>query len=427
MKPYLFLPSLALACILTCGNATAQQSDWPQILGPNRDGIVTEPFKVGWDDQPKVIWEREVGEGFSGPVVADNHVIIFHRPDGRSNKNFVVEKLNAGNGKQIWTCNVPTKYPGGMDGDSGPKATPLVHDGRIYVFGTDGVLACVGFDDGKLQWQINTREKFKSSEGYFGSGSTPIVASNSLLLNVGGRTASIAAFDLVTGDVKWQVGEGEASYSSPVKTFIGDREAAIFLTRMTMVAVDPSDGAMLFHCPFGKRGPTAIASMPTLADGNFLANASYGVGAKFFDLSAAPTDGKKLEAVWENLNSFESHYGTPVHKDGYVYGTSGREDMRSGAFRCVRLSDGKVMWSKANFPVSHTFLVGDRLLALDHAGGLHVIKADSEKFTEVQSALVFDDKSRAIPAISGGRLFARSNAVKKVGKLKAIQVNKGNP
>ncbi len=426
MKPTFRILTLAFLCGLTLNVAIAQQSDWAQILGPNRDGIVTEPFDVGWDEEPKLLWEKEIGEGFSGPVVSNNHVILFHRPSGRSNSNFVVEKLNADNGKLVWSQNVATSFPGSMDGDSGPKATPLVHDGRIYVFGTDGVLACLGFDDGKIQWQVNTRKKFKVGDSFFGAGTTPIVAGNSLLLNVGGRVASIVAFDLATGDVKWQLGAGEASYSSPVKASFQDREAVIFLTRLTMMGVDPVDGELLFECPFGKRGPTAIASMPTIGGEILLANASYGVGAKLFDLSTAPVDGKQIQATWSNNSSFESHYGTPIHKNGFVYGTSGREDMRSGSFRCVRLSDGEVMWSEAQFPVAHSFLIGDKLLALDHAGGLHIIKADSEKFTELQTARAFDGKSRAIPAISAGRLFARSNAVRKVAKLKAFKISKSS-
>src|SRR5436190_1579716 len=46
--------------------------DWPQILGPNRDGVaVNEKTLLPWPvSGPKKLWEREAGSGFAGPVVA---------------------------------------------------------------------------------------------------------------------------------------------------------------------------------------------------------------------------------------------------------------------------------------------------------------------------------------------------------------------
>src|SRR6187200_3239833 len=47
------------------------KGDWPQILGPSRNGIYTGPEIVPSFPRtgPPAIWKRDVGAGFAGPSV----------------------------------------------------------------------------------------------------------------------------------------------------------------------------------------------------------------------------------------------------------------------------------------------------------------------------------------------------------------------
>ena len=398
-------------------------SDWPQILGANRNGVIAEPGKLGWDDGPAVVWQKDVGEGFAGPVISGEELILFHRPDGSRGKFLVVEKFNANSGASVWKSELETSFSGAMDGDFGPKATPVISDGFIYCHGPDGELACLKFADGEIVWQLNARKQFKASLGYFGCGSTPIVMDGLVLLNVGGRDgASVVAFDALTGEVKWKAVKDEASYSSPIAVEHNGKTMAVFLTRTKFVGLDAASGEVLFSNPFGKRGPTAVASMPVAFGSKIFANAAYRVGATVVDLSKMGTPGESIEADWSSATAFASHYGTPVHLDGYIYGTSGREDVRNGSFRCIDASTGDVKWDQPSFPVAHTLAVGQQLLVLDHKGRLGLIDPSPEKFELVKTATVFKGETRAVPAYSNGRLFFRSNAISNVGKLIAIEV-----
>ncbi len=422
---YSFVACLIAICATTSVSfaQNSSSSEWPQILGANRNGTIAEAGKIGWDNAPSVVWQQDVGEGFAGPVLLGEELILFHRPKGVKGKSLVVEKFNATNGESIWKQSIATEFRGAMDGDSGPKATPVIQDGHIYCHGPDGELACLKFDDGEIVWELNARKKFKAQPGYFGCGSTPIVIDGLVLLNVGGRDgASVVAFDAKNGEVKWKAINDEASYSSPIAMQYGEKTIAIFLTRTKFVGLDPSTGQILFSNPFGKRGPTAVASMPVAFGSKIFANAAYRVGAAVVDLKNMKGNGEAIEPDWSNGTAFASHYGTPVFRDGYFYGTSGREDMRDGSFRCIDAGTGDIKWNQPKFPVAHTLAIGSQLLALDYEGKLSLIQPSIKKFTLVKSATVFKGPTRAIPAYSKGRLFFRSNAQSRVGKLIALDV-----
>ncbi|QEG21382.1 outer membrane protein assembly factor BamB family protein [Mariniblastus fucicola] len=402
----------------------SENSDWPQILGANRNGVLADSVTLGWQKTPDVIWETEIGEGFSGPVIVDDELILFHRPDGARGKFLIVEKFNVTDGRSVWKQKIASQYRGAMDGDAGPKATPVIQDGFVYCYGPDGELACLEFDTGKIVWELNARKKFNASEGYFGCGSSPLVVDGKVLLNVGGRKgASVVAFDASDGEVLWKAIDDEASYSSPIVVEHDGKKMAVFLTRTRFVGLDVDSGKVLFSNSFGKRGPTAVASMPVAFGSKLFANAAYRVGATVVDLKNLKTAGDEIAPDWSSENAFASHYGTPVFFNGHFYGTSGREDMRNGSFRCLEASTGDVKWDQDSFPVAHTLLIGEQLLVLDYEGKLSLIEPSPAGFQQIQSATIFNGPTRSIPAFSDGKLFFRSNAKSRVGKLVAIDVS----
>lgn len=426
-----FVVFLAASAVLLCASSNAQDiandsGTWSQILGPDRNGQVNSKLKLDWSGTPKTLWQKEVGAGFSGPVIQGNDLIVFHRPGRRPGK-LVVEKLNATTGAAIWSREIDTRFQAGIDGDAGPKATPLIDGDRVFCYGPNGELFCLSLADGKVVWQLDLQKKFNVSVGYFGCGSSPIVVGERLILNVGGREEySIVAFDKKTGEVEWNAVQDGPSYSSPIVVEHGGLKIAVFLTRTRLVGIDSESGKVLFSNKFGKRGPTAIGAMPVLFDGKkILVTAAYQCGALVVDLedldfgAESPTT---LKPVWKDRESLASHYATPVFVDGHFFGTTGREDIGNGSYRCVDAESGRVKWDEAGFPVGHTLAIGRQLLVLDHQGKLSLLEADANKFQLVKSTKVSSGQTRAIPAFKNGRLFFRSNAAGGKATLKAIQV-----
>jgi outer membrane protein assembly factor BamB len=393
-------------------------ADWPQILGSHRDAIaVNESLLETWPEEgPQQLWSRDVGEGYAGPAVKDGRVIVFHAL-GREQ---LVEALDAATGKLIWKRTLPLNYTGGgPDPDRGPKCVPLIDGDRIFLFDAGGFLYCLNFADGDGIWKRDLSNEFKAPLGYFGAGSTPIIVSGKLLVNVGGDDAAVVAFDPTNGETLWKSFDDRASYSSPTVMTIGDQTIAVFVTRLHLIGLLPDDGKVLFELPFGQRGPTVNGAMPVIVDDHIFINAAYNIGGRWIQISKTG-DEFDAKVEWSNVASFSSQYSTPVYYDGFLYGTAGREDENSGSFRCVQAGTGEVKWKTKTFPLGHAILVGDKLLVLDCFGSLHLIKATPEKFDRVAKALVVKGKSRALPALADGRLYFRSNGPQ--GKLICLQV-----
>src|SRR6266576_2360832 len=87
---------LALALTSFCCRA----ADWPQFLGPDRNGVSAETnVALSWPKNgPAILWKTKVGGGWSGPVVSSNRAVLFHRLDDSE----VIDCLNATNGARIW-------------------------------------------------------------------------------------------------------------------------------------------------------------------------------------------------------------------------------------------------------------------------------------------------------------------------------------
>ena len=50
--------------------------DWPQFLGPRRDGSYQGKALPAWPAAgPQQLWQTSVGAGFAGPAVADGKLI----------------------------------------------------------------------------------------------------------------------------------------------------------------------------------------------------------------------------------------------------------------------------------------------------------------------------------------------------------------
>ena len=402
--------------MLVCGQLCA--GDWPQILGPGRNGRAeAETLLTSWPQNgPRQSWIYKLGAGYAGPAVVGGRVVIFHRVGDVER----VEALDAATGELLWKTDFPAFYRGGINSDKGPRCVPLVYQQNAYVFGAAGDLHSVSLETGKKQWSRNTYADFDGDEGYFGAGSTPIVADNKLLVNVGGRNgAGLVAFQLDTGETAWKATDERASYSSPTTATIDGRPAVIFVTRMNAIAVDPRDGGVLLRFPFGRVGPTVNAATPLVFDGKLFLSSSYGIGAVMARIGS-----DRLEPLWSNDNVMSSQYTTCVYEDGYLYGVDGREDVGGARLRSIDARNATVQWTVEDFGVGHLILADHKLLILRVDGHLLLAEASPKAFQKLAEATVCDHVTRAMPALSRGRLFIRSNQPDGSGVLKCLVVGR---
>ena len=380
----------------------ALAEDWPQIRGPERDGVYRGDDLAGaWPDSgPPVLWEKKVGDGLANVAVANGRVILFHRVGDED----VVEALDSETGEAIWSFRYPTTYRDSFGFDPGPRAGPVIAGSQIYTFGAQGMLHCLRFIDGKKVWILDTHAKFGVSKGFFGAAGTPLVEGTRLFLNVGGSDgAGLVALDKDNGRVLWTTTNDEASYSSPVAADLGGKPHIVFFTRDGLQAAEPATGEIRFKQRWRSRSRASVnAAMPIVVGGRIFLSSSYGTGAILLNVNGAA-----LEKVWSSDDVLSNHYATSVYHDGYLYGFHGRQEYGQ-ELRCVEWETGKVRWSEPGMKAGTVTLVGDRLLVLRENGELILAAASPAGFKSIARARILDGVVRAYPAIANGLLYARN-------------------
>ena len=384
------------------GRLAAGASDWPQFLGPKRNGVYGgAAISASWPASgPTRLWRKPVGEGFSGAVVQAGRLVLFHRIESRER----VECLEARTGRPLWQYDYPTDYRDDFGFDGGPRATPSIWEGKVYTFGAQGVLHCLELESGRKVWSVKTHRKFGGSKGFFGAACSPLVEDGRLFLNVGGREqAGLVAFDARTGRVLWTATDDEASYSSPAMATLGGRRQVLFLTRTGLVSVDPKSGEVLFRFRWRARSRASVNAATPLAAGPLIfLSASYGTGAVQLRVKGA-----EPETVWTSDESLSNHYSTSVIRGNHLFGFHGRQEYGQ-SLRCVALKTGRVLWSRDGFKAGTVSLAGDRLVVLKENGELLLVAASPQGFSLIAKARVLAPTVRAYPALADGRLFARN-------------------
>ena len=385
--------------LLTC--PASQGEDWPQFLGPGRNGVYSGPLRATWaKSSPAVLWKIDVGQGFSAPVVARGRVILFHRRENQA----IVESLDVTTGKRIWLAAYPTDYRDDFGFDEGPRGAPAVAGERIYTFGAEGVLQALDFSTGKRVWSVDTRQKFGAPKGFFGAACSPLVDDGRVLMNIGGPNgAGVAAFDAATGKVLWTATSDEAGYSSAVLATIGGVRHALFWTRAGLVDADPANGKVRFQFPWRSRTHASVNAAAPVVVGNLVfLSASYGTGATVLQI-----DGAAVKQLWASDDALSNHYATSVYRDGYLYGYHGRQEFGQ-SLRAIELKTGKVAWNVDGFGAGTVTLAGDHLVLIRESGELVVAPASPKEFHPVARAQLLPAIVRSYPALADARLFVRN-------------------
>lgn len=408
-------PPLVCLCALLaahCCGTGLFAGQWPQILGPKRNGhAVDERLADSWPDGGlATVWQRSVGSGFAGIAVSDGVAVLFHRIDDEER----VEAMDARGGEVLWSAAFATDYRPSVVSDDGPRCVPLIHDGRVYVFGVQGGLRCLELAGGREIWSRETQRDYGAPEGYFGAGSSPIIEGDRLLAGVGAARhgAGIVAFSAKTGKTLWKATEEQPSYSSPVAATIDGRRHLIFVTRLNAVSVDPATGRVRFQIPFGRRGPTVNAANPLVFDRHLFLSASYGVGAVL-----ARIENNGAEILWQSDDVLSSQYTTGIYHDGHLFGVHGRQDVGVAVLRCVDPATREIRWTQRDFGYATLIKADGKLLIMQTDGELALAELNSREYRELARARLLPGTTRALPALSDGLFYVRNERTLKCVRL----------
>jgi outer membrane protein assembly factor BamB len=399
--------------------ANADDFDWPRWRGPNGDGISKE---TDWDPEalaggPKMLWNVDVGRGYSNVAIADNRLYTLGLIEGKNQ----VFCLNAETGREIWRYSFKSRL---ME----PMSTPIVDGNRVYVLGAEGMLLCLKTKNGKVLWKKELKLDFDAKKTTTGWATSPVVDMNLLLLNA--NSVGIA-LNKKNGAFVWGIddvvpSQSWGSYATPVVSDYDGTRVVLFLGPSKLNAVDVTTGKKLWS--YTHSDDYHPVADPIVFDNKiFISLPEYCVMLEI--------TGNAPRELWNNTE-LTTWLATAVFVDGYMYGMHIPPEIFVSVgdwnkmlrldwpFRCIDTKTGSAVWETHMKPVALT-IADSKLIMLGLDGTLRIAEATSTSYQELSSADVFGGEKRprifaTPPVLSNGKIYCRNRA----GDLVCIDVSK---
>ncbi len=397
MKSALFLLPALLSAPL-CSAA-----DWPQWRGANRDDISTETGLLkSWPaDGPKKLWMfDDAGLGYSGFSVVGG---TLYTMGARDAVEYVIA-VDTETGKEKWSMEAGALYTNGW-GD-GPRGTPTVDGDHVYAIAGRGNLICLT-TAGKKVWEVSLLDDLGGALQNWGYTESPLIEGDLVVCTPGGDEGTMAAFDKLTGEKKWQSKDWTdvAQYSSIISVDHNGGRQLIQLTMNTLAGVDPKNGGVLWRSEFP--GKTAVIPTPIFKDGQIFVAAGYKVGCQ----SVRIGPGNKVEHLYDNTDMVNHHGGVVLVGD-HLYGFSD-----GGGWTCMNFKTGEVVWAEKDALDKGAIHCADGMLYLleEKSGTVVLIEASPKGWNE-KGRFVLEPQTTqrnpkgkiwVHPVVANGRLYLR--------------------
>ena len=412
MNTMILVGALSLAFLIPSAFAV----DWPQYLGPSRNGTSAQKGILrSWPQNgPEVLWTVSVGRGFGGPVVQGGKVYLLDRDDKVGDN---LRCFDLSNGKELW--NFAYDAPGKVM-FPGSRSVPTVDGNNIYSCGHNGDLYCIDINTHKPVWHKNIWTDFGGSPGGgspgFGGGpgsfpiwaitQNPLIYGDLLIVASQAPKAGVVAYEKLTGNVKWSTPSlGLVGYVSPAIVKVDGKDHAVMVTPSTnpfmgggggatemgkVVGIEPLTGKVIWqytnwHCHI------SVASAVDAGDNKILVVGGYELGATMIKIEKQ-ADGTYGTKELFTTKEFGDQTKPPVLHKGYFYAEYGTNERRDGMV-CMSM-DGRIMWKtrrSPDFNKGSMILADGLILATDGAQTLYLIEPDSSGFKQLASAKVLEE------------------------------------
>ena len=387
--------ALGLLLILLCASSlAAQNSDWPQWRGPNRDGVSKETglLKQWPTEGPPLVWKAVgAGTGYSSLAIAAGRIYTM---GVRGDSEYVIA-FDVTTGKEVWATANGKRYRD--DRGDGPRGTPTVEGDRLYALGGNGDLSCIETKTGRVVWAINILQKFGGQNPNWGISESPLVVGDKLLVNAGGPDASVVALNKKDGSLIWKSQSDAAGYSSAMPIQIGSTTQVVFFTDKRALGVDLKDGRLLWQYEKAANR-TANVATPVVKGNQVFISSDYGTGAALVEIKA---DGSAQEVYF--TREMRNHHSSSILVGDYLYGFS------SGVLTAMRFDTGEVAWRDRSVGKGSLVFADGHLYAFSENGVVGLIEATPTGYLEKGRFRIQQDSlpTWTHPVIAGGRLYIR--------------------
>ena len=332
----------------------ARGDDWPQWMGPRRDGVWRETGIVKAIPQKglPVTWRAAVLGGYSGPAVADGRVYLmdYDRRDGDianapNDRTTLAGRervlcLDAASGRLLWKHEYECPYA--ISYASGPRCTPTVADGKVYTLGAEGNLLCLDAVTGRVIWSKDFKKDYAAPTPLWGFCGHPLVDGDRLVCLVGGEGSVAVAFDKESGRELWRaLSASESGYCPPSMIESGGVRQLVIWDADKINSLDPATGAVFWSQPLKPAYGMSIMAPRVAATprGQILFASGIGRVGALYTL-AADKPGATIAWRGDPKSAVYCANSTPFIAGETLYGC----DCETGFLTAVDLASGKRLW-----------------------------------------------------------------------------------
>ena len=404
--------------------ANVEAQDWMQFMGERGSAASSAKIPTTWDADTNIKWKTELpGRGASSPIIVGDRVFLTCYTgygDGTESK---IEDLvrhvlcfNRTSGDLLWKKSIDNStvkdedpYKSFITHHGYATNTPVSDGKAVYVF--FGKLGLFAFDlEGKELWKKQI--EYTTNKTRWGSASSPILFGDNLILNAIEENGKVLSISKANGDINWEFeAETTLAYATPNLVTAANGEVELILPiPKRVVGLNPEDGTQKWYATNKFEGESN-ASVIIDKDIVYIYGGFRSVGSMAIRVGGTG-DVTKSHVIWNTRDT--SYVSTPILKDGHLYWID-----ENGIAFCVKSESGEQVYKKRVPGVrggrgikffGSMILAGDHMYAVSRRSGTFVVKA-TPKYELVSHNKIEGDDSEfnGTPAISGNRMFVRSN------------------
>lgn len=390
---------------------TTTPDDFPQFLGPNRTASLdhvhlnVEPNAFApW----KEIWRRPIGSGWSGFAAVNGFAITMEQRGSIE----MVSCYQITSGKLMWTHETEARHET-LLGGIGPRSTPTLDAGLVYALGATGVLRCLDGATGHLVWQSNLAKRYgqtsetEAASIAWGRANSPLITDELVVVPAGGadgQRKSLVAFDKRTGDIQWEAGSYQVSYSSPVRATMNGIDQIIAVMEDHIIAHETQTGRALWEYPWpGKSNADANVSQPiVLPDNHIFISKGYGGGGMLLQITVSG-DVCQVESIYHHHNIMRTKFTNACCDGDFLFG------LDDGILSCVAWRTGEKRWKLGRYGHGQMLRLGTHLLVQSERGEIVILTTSYEAPEVVFQFPAISGKTWNDPCVFGHLLLVRND------------------
>ena len=380
--------------------AVLPNPEWPGFRGADRAARSRGPeISTHWTAQPpKQLWKIQVGPGWSSFAVAGR--LLFTQEQRGPMETVVC--YEADTGREVWNQQIEARLDDPLGGP-GPRATPTLAEGGLFVTGATGNFLRLNPVTGAIVWKQDLKEVAGRKAPTWGFSASPLVTRSTVIVHAGGPgDKGLLGFDSASGALRWSVADGNDSYSSPQLSTIAGEELVLMLTNDGLLLLDPATGKERLNYGW-KYGNYRALQPAVVGEDTILLPTGMNTGTRAIHL--AKTKGQlAAEELWTSRN-LKPDFTDIVTYRGYAYGIDG------GIFTCIDLKTGDRKWKAGRYGKGQVLLLENSGLLLIAAedGRVVLLRADPNEPAEVASFKALEGKTWNHPVLVGDRLYVRNS------------------